>query len=98
MPAFRRPGGSRPLQSRPIRLFLIGMIAVPLISLVALYAFSAFLTVPKAISDHNYTSSTSAQSTPEAVALSQDLPAERAATYIWLASGRKSSKAPLLAV
>ena len=39
----------RPVRSRPIRLFLISMFVVPLISLVALWAFSASLTVPDAI-------------------------------------------------
>src|SRR5258708_2464831 len=97
MTAFRRPGRSLPQRSRTIRLFLIGMIAVPLVSLVALYAFSAFLTVPNAIQDHNYNTSSSAETTPAVTSLSVDLPQERAYTYIWLASGGKSSKASLLA-
>jgi signal transduction histidine kinase len=79
-------------------LFLIGMIAVPLISLVALWAFSAALTVPRAISDHNYSSSTAATTSPAVTTLSIDLPQERADTYSWLASGQKASKAPLLAL
>ena len=44
----------RPIRSWPIRLFLIGMFAVPLVSLVGLWAFAASVTVPDAVSDHNY--------------------------------------------
>ena len=74
------------------------MFAVPLVSLVALYAFSAFLTVPNAINDHNYSNSDAAETSPAARALSVDLPTERADTYTWLLSGGKASKAPLLTV
>ena len=50
MAFFRRPG-----RSRPIRVFLIGMVAVPLVSLLALYGFVASITVSSAISDHEST-------------------------------------------
>ena len=43
----------RPVRSRPIRLFLISMLAVPLVSLVALWGFAASITVRSAISDHD---------------------------------------------
>ena len=43
------PASSR---SRPIRVFLISMFAVPLVSLVALWGFAASITVSNAISDH----------------------------------------------
>ncbi|MGH3247653.1 MAG: nitrate- and nitrite sensing domain-containing protein, partial [Trebonia sp.] len=74
------------------------MIAVPLVSLVALYAFSAALTVPNAIKDSNYNSTTTADTSPAVTTLSTELPAERADTYIWLLSGGKASKAQLLSV
>jgi signal transduction histidine kinase len=87
----------RPVRSRPIRLFLISMFAVPLVSLVGLWIFAASLTVPNAISDHNYTVSTSAISGPAVTTLSVDLPTERQQTYLWLLSGRTTSNAALLA-
>ena len=55
MPFFRRP-----VRSRPIRVFLIGMVAVPLVSLLALYGFAASITVSNAISDHEYNVSAAA--------------------------------------
>ena len=53
----------RPVRSRPIRLFLIIMLAVPLVSLVALWAFAASITVRGAISDHTYNTSVTALTT-----------------------------------
>ena len=49
----------RPVRSRPIRLFLISMFAIPLLSLVGLWAFAASITVGPAISDHNFNITTS---------------------------------------
>ena len=40
----------RPVRSRPIRVFLISMVAVPLVSLLALYGFAASITISNAIS------------------------------------------------
>ena len=50
----------RPVRSRPIRVFLISMVAVPLVSLLALYGFAASITVSNAISDHEYNVSATA--------------------------------------
>jgi len=50
----RRPG-----RSRPIRLFLISMFAVPLVSLLALWGYAASITVSNAIADHEYNASAS---------------------------------------
>ena len=86
----------RPARSRPIRLFLIIMLAVPLVSLVALWAFAASITVRSAISDHTYNTSVTSLTTA-LEPLTIELPAERDAAYVWLISGRKSSQAPLLA-
>ena len=86
----------RPARSRPIRLFLIIMLAVPLVSLVALWAFAASITVRGAISDHTYnTSVTSLTTAMEPLTI--ELPAEREASYLWLISDRRSSEASLLA-
>ena len=86
----------RPVRSRPIRLFLIGMFAVPLVSLVGLWAFAASITVNSAISDHNYNVSIAAINSGEKE-LTVELPTEQQQTYLWLVTGRKTSEAPLLA-
>jgi signal transduction histidine kinase len=86
----------RPDRSRPIRLFLISMFAIPLVSLVGLWVFAVSVTVPEAVSDHNFNVSTAAVDT-EGRALAVELPVERADTYLWLLSGRRSSEASLLA-
>jgi signal transduction histidine kinase len=87
----------RPVRSRPIRLFLISMFAVPLVSLVALWAFAASVTVPAAISDHNYNVNSVALTGPDIATLTTLLPTEQAQTYIWLLSGRQAPKSSLLA-
>src|SRR5215469_8786445 len=86
----------RPVRSRPIRLFLIAMLAVPLVSLVALWAFAASITVRGAISDHTYNTSVTTLTT-SMEPLTIELPAERDASYLWLISDRKPSEASLLA-
>src|SRR5882724_6594185 len=87
----------RPVRSRPIRLFLISMFAVPLVSLVALWAFAASVTVPGAISDHNYNVNSVALTGPDIATLTTQLSTEQQQTYIWLLSGRQAPKAALLA-
>jgi signal transduction histidine kinase len=86
----------RPVRSRPIRLFLITMFAVPLVSLAALWAFAASITVRTAVSDHTYNASVTALTTA-IEPLTIELPAEREASYLWLISGRRSAEAPVLA-
>jgi signal transduction histidine kinase len=86
----------QPVRSRPIRLFLIGMFAIPLVSLVGLWAFAASSSVRSAIGDHEYNVSVAALD-KSAGGLSTGLPTEREETYLWLTSDRKSSKAALLA-
>jgi signal transduction histidine kinase len=86
----------RPVRSRPIRVFLISMFAVPLVSLLALWGFAASITVSNAISDHQYNASAAAIASGVR-SLTVELPQERAQSYIWLISGRTTSNAPLLA-
>ena len=86
----------RPARSRPIRLFLISMAAIPLVSLIGLWVFAVSVTVPEAISDHNLNVSTAAVNT-EGRALAVELPTEREQTYLWLLSGRTAAKTSLLA-
>jgi signal transduction histidine kinase len=87
----------RPVRSRPLRLFLISMFAVPLVSLVALWGFAASITVSNAISDHEYNVSTAAINSG-VKGLTIGLPQERVQSYLWLISGRKTPEASLLAV
>src|ERR1700730_16091449 len=97
MAIFRRPTRSRPIRTRPIRLFLIGMFAVPLVSLVGLWAFAASVTVPDAVSDHNYNVTGLATTSPDVAPLTIPLPTEQHETYLWLLSGRRAAKSSLLA-
>ena len=85
----------RRAQSRPIRLFLIGMLAVPLASLLALWGFAASITVSAALTDADYSSNTQATNAGVYLLISE-LPQERQETYLWLLSGRRSPRAPLL--
>jgi len=86
----------RRVHSRPLRIFLIGMLAVPLVSLLALWGFAASITVSAAIKDQAYNAST--QTTNAGVyQLVSELPQERAQTYVWLLSGRRAPQAPMLA-
>ena len=87
----------RPVRSRPIRLFLVIMFAVPLVSLIGLWAFAASITVPEAISDHNYNATGAAVTGPDVATLTIGLPAEQQETYLWLLSGRQAPKSALLA-
>jgi signal transduction histidine kinase len=86
----------RPVRSRPIRLFLISMFAIPLVSLTVLWAFAATITVRSAITEHDYNVSLAALDKTGG-GLAAGLPTEREVTYLWLTSGRKSPKAPVLA-
>ena len=87
----------RPIRSWPTRLFLVIMFAVPLVSLIGLWAFAASITVPEAVSDHNYNVNSVAVTSPDVAALTIGLPAEQQETYLWLLSGRQAPKAALLA-
>jgi hypothetical protein len=85
----------RPVRSRPIRLFLISMFALPLVSLIALWGFAASITINSAITDHDYNSSTRAINSGIS-ALTVELPQERLQAYLWLLGDRRSSDAALL--
>src|SRR5436190_2028705 len=85
----------RPVRSRPIRVFLISMFAVPLVSLLALWGFAASITVSNAISDHQYNVSAAAIASGVR-GLTIGLPQERVQSYLWLVSGRTTPKADML--
>jgi signal transduction histidine kinase len=86
----------RRVHSRPLRVFLIAMLAVPLVSLVALWGFAASITVSAAVKDQAYTKST-ATTNAGVYLLVSELPQERAQTYAWQLSGERAPKAPMLA-
>jgi signal transduction histidine kinase len=86
----------RPARSRPIRLFLISMFAVPLVSLLALYAYAASTTIANAVTDQKYNQGVKVV-TNGFGELTQGLPQEQAATYVWLSSGRTVPNASMLA-
>jgi signal transduction histidine kinase len=85
----------RPVRSRPIRVFLISMFAVPLVSLLALYGFAASITISNAISDHEYNESATALISGVR-GLIIGLPQERVQSYLWLIGGGTASKASML--
>jgi hypothetical protein len=87
----RRPG-----RSRPIRLFLISMFAVPLVSLVALYAYAASTTIANAVVDQKYNQGVKIIAAGFGE-LTKGLPQEQAATYVWLSTGRRVPNASMLA-
>ena len=79
----------RRVRSRPIRLLLIGMFAVPLVSVIGLWAFLTSITVSNAVNNHNFNSATRAIVSKGAL-LSLGLTGERAQTYLWLIGGGKT--------
>jgi signal transduction histidine kinase len=86
----------RRVHSRSLRTFLIAMVAVPLVSLLALWAFAASITVSAALQDQKYNASTKTTNAGVYLLVSE-LPQERAQTYVWLLSGRRAPQAPLVA-
>jgi signal transduction histidine kinase len=86
----------RRVRSRPIRLFLIGMFAVPLVSVIGLWAFTTSITATSAINNHNFNSASRAIGSKGAL-LSLGLSDERAQTYLWLVAGRRTAKTSLTA-
>src|SRR5690242_551126 len=85
----------RHVRSRPIRVFLISMFAVPLVSLLALYGFAASITVSNAVSDHQY--NVAAKAIASGVeGLIVGLPQERVQSYLWLISGGTAPKTSML--
>jgi signal transduction histidine kinase len=71
------------------------MFAVPLVSVVGLWAFLTSITVTNALNNHNFNSATRAIISKGAL-LSLGLTGERAQTYLWLAADRKTPESSLL--
>jgi signal transduction histidine kinase len=79
---------------RSIRFRLTSLMVIPLISLIALWAYAATTTVGGAFAQRAYDKENNATGGPDATLLDQ-LIQERTLTYIWLSTGRRSSSAPV---
>jgi len=86
----------RPVRSRSIRVLLIGMFAVPLVSLLVMWLIASLLTIPKALDAQGYKDNNKASNSQAVSTISFEIPTERLQTYLWLLSGRKASKTALL--
>jgi signal transduction histidine kinase len=78
----------RPRQ-RSIKTLLAMLFIVPLVSLLALWAFAASVTLISAVREHNYTTENRAYG-GAAQALGLQLAQERSQVYVWLSGGRKT--------
>ena len=88
--------GQRPPRTRTIRVTLVGLLLVPLLALVGLWAFAASITLGNVIRYQHYT--TLAHATSASIgALTGDLAAERSLTLAWEGSGRRIPQTSLLA-
>ncbi|HEX9063661.1 MAG TPA: nitrate- and nitrite sensing domain-containing protein, partial [Streptosporangiaceae bacterium] len=72
---------------RSIKTLLALLFIVPLISLLALWAFAASVTLINAVREHNYTSENQHYG-GAAQALGLQLSQERSQVFVWLSSGR----------
>jgi hypothetical protein len=87
--------GDRPARTRPIRVTLVGLLLVPLVALVGLWAFVASITLGNVIRFQHYNTLTQKISSSVA-AVQQDLAQESSLTEVWLGSGRRMPEAQLL--
>jgi signal transduction histidine kinase len=85
---------ARRARPRSIRSTLIGLMVVPLISLMALWAYAATSTIGGAFAQRAYDAENSATGGPDSALLDQ-LIQERTLTYIWMSSGRRASPAAM---
>src|SRR5258708_6410669 len=86
--------GRSPRQ-QPIRVLLSLIFVVPLVSLLALWGFAASVTVSNAVQEHNFSAENRLYGGAAQV-LATQLAQERIQTFIWLSSGRRTPKAPML--
>lgn len=93
----RRAGPSQPARTRSIGVTLLALLLIPLIALVALWAFVASLTLSNRIRFQHYETLTNALS-PGFAALTTNLLDERALSVAWLGSARRTPETSLLGV
>jgi signal transduction histidine kinase len=94
MPFKRGAMAARPARTRPVRLTLVGLLVVPLVTLVALWAVAVGSTLGSAVTEHKYNAVTDTIGGPTQ-ALSAQLSQEQAQSFIWLSTGRRSPVAAL---
>jgi hypothetical protein len=81
-----------PPRTRSARLTLISLLLIPLMSLAALWGFTASITLGNVIRDQNYNKVVNAIA-PSITPLGQTLQAELATTLVWLGTDRRSPQA-----
>jgi hypothetical protein len=82
-PGMATAARERPRRTRSMRLTLAGLLVVPLVSLVALWAFAASITLSNALHEHNYNRLIALSSTPTDNLVNQ-MSQERLQTFTWL--------------
>jgi signal transduction histidine kinase len=80
----------RPPRTRSARLTLISLLLIPLLSLAALWGFTASITLGNVIRDQD-ANKVANTITPSVGALAETLAGERAASLAWLGDGRRSA-------
>jgi signal transduction histidine kinase len=92
----RRVKASHARRARPrsIRTTLISLMVIPLISLIALWAYAATSSIGGAFAQRAYDTENSATGGPDSTLLDA-LIQERTLTYIWMSSGRRASPAAM---
>ena len=73
---------------------LVGLLIIPLVSLVALWGFAASVTLADTVAKRNYDVQNNKTGGPSQTLLVQ-LVQERLQSFVWLGSGRHSSHAPV---
>ncbi len=97
VPGRRRASQAQPARTRSIGVTLLALLLIPLLALVALWAFVASLTLSNRIRFQHYETVTNALS-PGFAALTTNLLDERALSVAWLGSARRTPETSLLGV
>src|SRR6516225_2968090 len=79
-----------PPRTRSARLTLVSLLLIPLLSLAALWGFTASITLGNVIRNQHYNTIDNAIA-PSITALGLTLQGERAVTLAWLGSDRQSA-------
>ncbi len=95
-PASDTAGPPRPPRTRPMRRTLAALLIIPLVSLVALWAFAASITLSSALHEHDYNRLIALSSTPTDNLVNQ-VSQERLRTFTWLSTDPRPSAAQLAA-
>jgi signal transduction histidine kinase len=84
----------RTQRTQPVRLALAIMVAVPLTSLVALWAFAAVTTLASAL-EQSKTERVNSYVDPAATDLLNGIDLERAQAFVWLSAARQIPRGPM---